>query len=393
MRRWAPLVLLFLAVLPLLYAQQSHAGESCSSDSDCTTNSCVNNVCQQSALGGACSTNLDCADPGAICGSDGKCVLSAVSAVFYGSGVAMVSNWVPTASAAVLFSYMLVALAYMIGIGFNYPQVVQWAHAEFWEATLNAAIIGTAFVILMLLTNVAIVLTGSPGHIIAAQTYVNEAGARLLGVFGTALGTNVAYTAASSFWFRFFIPIPIIPWPGLAWLWIRSGLTVAPLGGFQSILQPLSILFYALFTSSLILATQKAFLVFVQNNMLGVFLPAGIIMRSIPLTRKAGGTLIAMALALYFVYPLSLALNKPIFDLYPVWSGQSSAASPSSGTLPLTGKEVTFLVDIFRPQVELLVLVLVLFVLDIILTITAFRNIAMAVGGDPNIFGLGKLGI
>jgi hypothetical protein len=52
---------------------------------------------------------------------------------------------------------------------------------------------------------------------------------------------------------------------------------------------------------------------YVQKNMLGVFLPLGLLLRIIPVTRGVGGLFIAIAIGFYFVWPTFSVLTDPTF--------------------------------------------------------------------------------
>jgi hypothetical protein len=52
---------------------------------------------------------------------------------------------------------------------------------------------------------------------------------------------------------------------------------------------------------------------YVENNMLAVFLPAGLVLRIFPLTRGVGGLFIAIALGFFFVWPTFFILTDPTF--------------------------------------------------------------------------------
>jgi hypothetical protein len=306
-------------------------------------------------------------------------------------------DWVPVAALAVLVAYLISALAFMIGIGFKYDIVTEWAKTEFWEATLSAFMVAIIFFIVVFVSGIATTLTGMD-HIQAANNYVDEALGKLWNVLGGALGVIQAYAYLSSFWFRFPIPIPILPYP-ICVICIRNGTLLALWAGYGQVLSGFAPLFYMLWIALLSLYAVKAFLIFSSNNMLSVFLPLGLMCRAFHLTRKIGGTLIAMALTLYFVYPLSLALCKSIFDIYAssmLVGTENIAGAPSAFGLELvgmiSGQNVHFLFDLMTPGLQIFTAVMVLNVLILIITITAFRALAVTVGGDPQIFGLSKLG-
>ncbi|MEM4554389.1 MAG: hypothetical protein QXT25_00880 [Candidatus Anstonellaceae archaeon] len=61
------------------------------------------------------------------------------------------------------------------------------------------------------------------------------------------------------------------------------------------------------------LHAQYALADYVQKNMLAVFLPLGLLLRILPLTRGIGGLLIAIAVGFYFVWPTFFVLTDPTF--------------------------------------------------------------------------------
>lgn len=78
---------------------------------------------------------------------------------------------------------------------------------------------------------------------------------------------------------------------------------------------------------------QYALLEYINENMLAVFLPLGILLRVLPLTRGLGGLLMAVAIGFYFVFPIVLVLTDPTFvrappsQVSPITSSQACFAS------------------------------------------------------------------
>ena len=338
-------------------------------------------------------------------------------------------EWLPIAALVVIIAYLVVALAYMIGIGFQYRDVVAWAHSELWEATLNAMIVGVCVGIILIISDVTILLTGSVDHFDEAWKYLERVGGDLYDDWKGLLYLSEGLSFAASVWIKFSIPIPlvlgstmtaiplgsiIVPetpvTPGFyqqIWArfitpspvqvpstvaYYRTLSTLAFLAGWQQILSGLGPLIYAVAVGLLATYAQRAMLTFAQNNMLTVFLPLGIMARSFPLTRKMGGTIIAMALALYFVYPLTLVLSDQVYRYTGINEDPSSSyvdnIAGGEG-----GESINTLVKWMAPTVKHVVIVMLMFVLSVIITITSFRAIAVSVGGDPNVFGLGKMGM
>ena len=349
------LVLLLLVVSASIVAAKG-TGESCNSDSDCDSGTCTYGYC------------------------------SPVPRTSWALG-----DWIPIAALAVLVAYLIVGLAYMIGMGFQYRELVAWANSEFWEATLNAALVGLCIALVLMISDLTLVMTGSTDHIQEGKKYLDWAGGDLGLSWAGLMGQTEVMGIGASTWWRFTIPIPIIPTAApTTILYLRSGSTLAFLAGWQQIISGFGPLIYIVAVSMFGTFAQKAMLLFAQNNMLSVFLPLGIIARGFPLTRKMGGTLIAMALALYFVYPLTLVLSGSIYSLYH-GNHAGSEKDPDMGYFE--GGATMWIVVLIRGIVRTAVVVMFMFVLDVIITITAFRSIASSIGGDPNIFGLGKLGV
>lgn len=435
--------------------QEVCVGENCHEDSDCVTGKCLSGVvCGYARQGDTCTSDDDCewalqcngnipvstCDPrvpvGSPCGSNRKCStnkcdsgghciasnagepcisgsdsdcaagLKCIGRVCYqpiGTGAGpltryspVLGDWVMAAGAAVLVAFLLVALAYMIGVGFRYPQVEQWARSEFWEAVLTLLMIGAVFFLAQFLSDVSYTLAGQD-HFGAAFEYLVNTRAELLAGwaslllaiqgFGMASGTSVSF-----FWF-----IPLIPIPPEAttWTYIRLGTSVSLAAGWGAIVSGLSPPLYMVYIALITNMGQDVILHFAKSDMLTVFLPLGILFRAFPLTRKIGGTIIALALALYFVFPLSLALNTYIYNLY-AWPPNTAVVGnnpPAGSGWDLPTGTIVWLVDVLDWLFLWVVMILFLFILDLIITITAFRAIAEAVGGDPQIFGMGKLGI
>lgn len=61
------------------------------------------------------------------------------------------------------------------------------------------------------------------------------------------------------------------------------------------------------------LHAQYSLAQYIQNNMLTVFLPLGLVLRIIPFTRGIGGLFIAIAVGFFFVWPTFVVLTDPTF--------------------------------------------------------------------------------
>ncbi|MBM3229810.1 hypothetical protein FJZ26_05240 [Candidatus Parvarchaeota archaeon] len=197
--------------------------------------------------------------------------------------------------------------------------------------------------------------------------------------------------------------------------------------------------------------------------MLTFFLPAGIALRGLPVTRRLGSSLIAFALACYFVYPMSLILNQAIYEnsdpinfqsyqnlidicdknkggfssfldwlkdkttvtndsyfgqtvqheepgiFFKIvkWFGNliKSTIAALQTVASFTSEFFYLFIDVRRasaqiyslvieqmtPAMQFMVFSIFVPILNIIVTVTAYRSLASALGGEEEIFGLSKI--
>ncbi len=220
---------------------------------------------------------------------------------------------------ATLISFSITTLFYIIGMSFNLHKLKQWCKSEYFH--LGATIFLIAFFTLTIIAfetatteisyemlreatggtpvvdpytgNVIPVTPSNAGNInsfLVSKVFINKAldcaeRAYKLTYYIDALVEPVEKrsigTAGSA---------PLLGWPltGLVSLlhYIGNNLTFAMVA-FYFLLQLIS---------------------FSETTMLTVFLPIGIILRAFPLTRGAGALMMAIAIGMYFVFPLSFVI-------------------------------------------------------------------------------------
>jgi len=89
-------------------------------------------------------------------------------------------------------------------------------------------------------------------------------------------------------------------------------------------------------TSLLVSLNAQSFLLsYIQINMLHVFLPLGIILRSFKFTRGVGALFIGIAIGLYFIFPVVFVLLDPGFVATPL--PESPAVQPNQYCYPTMG--------------------------------------------------------
>ncbi len=83
-------------------------------------------------------------------------------------------------------------------------------------------------------------------------------------------------------------------------------------------------------------------LVFVAAGTLSVILPAGLVLRTFYPTRKLGGFLIAVAIGLYVVLPLSYVFNAMLANSYSVELSSGSTNSAYTMASGMEGEVISY---------------------------------------------------
>ncbi|MEM4389378.1 MAG: hypothetical protein QXG98_01830 [Candidatus Micrarchaeia archaeon] len=232
-------------------------------------------------------------------------------------------GWLEVAMLALLTAFLSVALAYMLAIGFNLPNLRRWAKAEFYQAAASAMLVALVFTFVEgtdLLTGES--LKYSAGiQLLQKNTELFAGDIVAPGQRGRVRPFNVVYAHVTNMincarekylnalgetqWREWLTQIVIT-------LSIYKIDLVIP---FQLLLWPLytnivenHVLANSLVWTLMALYFQQSFLQWVETSMLTVFFPLGIILRILPITRGAGAVLIAISLGLYIVYPLLFIL-------------------------------------------------------------------------------------
>jgi hypothetical protein len=84
---------------------------------------------------------------------------------------------------------------------------------------------------------------------------------------------------------------------------------VTPLSGLSSVVQVLNNILQSLMFLGIIVGVEMALLQFINSVALQVFLPIGAVLRCFFGTRRIGGALMAIAIGMYIIFPLTIAMN------------------------------------------------------------------------------------
>jgi len=214
-------------------------------------------------------------------------------------------GWQGMAISAVLASFFLVAIAYMIAKAFNHEGLGKWVRSELYQVLANALLVVGLIALVELAVSGASAVTADIAQAAGGLQYAG-AGQYVDNPFVLSqlfLDENIQ--CLKTWFLRLFIADSIIE-PIEQFNVGIAGMDVVSL---SMVLGPVvSALYFASHNVVFLLLAnyfQRHLLIFIFQTMFTVFLPIGIILRTLPVTRGFGGFLISVSIGLYLVYPLS----------------------------------------------------------------------------------------
>ncbi|VVB65462.1 Uncharacterised protein [Candidatus Gugararchaeum adminiculabundum] len=208
-------------------------------------------------------------------------------------------SWLPMALVAILAVILMLALAYMMSVIFALQPLAVWAKNEASQIAVT-----TLLIILLLPSTQVFSNLGCAIHkentFDRAIGYVKSVRMKLLVDFGALTSLNVFIGLISS------VQINLTP--------LRMGVFFSFGSAFKPILDWIGIGSQAMLLGIGEMTVHELALYFVRDQMFALFLPLGIFLRSTPFTRRTGSALIAIAIGLYFVLPITLLVNQVIYD-------------------------------------------------------------------------------
>jgi len=220
--------------------------------------------------------------------------------------------WLPIVSLVITISFIITTLFYMISLAFN---LKMWAKSEYMQLIATVLIVAffvTAFIMTETIVINAVTGIGTAmGNPLIADCGPNYAG--MGGHFCAALNQIDTMIGCMKslyndiFWVNSFIEPIEKMYTEVA---SSEGMGGWPFSGAVSLMKMMAQ--YINF-SVLMMYVQKNFLILASQTMMTMVLPAGIILRAFPMTRGAGGFLMAAAIGFYFVMPISYIIALAIF--------------------------------------------------------------------------------
>jgi len=218
-------------------------------------------------------------------------------------------NWIATALVIVFATFLFLGITYMISESFNSKELRAWTIAEFFQAGMSIIIIVILVMFFSTLSQftqtLADPLTAEPCttgdcHIVLSQTYLSNV--RNVAIELASYTAHRSVSAISKSTFRIsLVAVDLIPF-------MFSGFSVRPFAGFSIYSDRYILLTDNALRMAASLNAQILFLEYIRVGLVPLLLIAGVLLRSVFFLRRVGGLLIAIAIALFTVYPLMYLL-------------------------------------------------------------------------------------
>ncbi|VVB99918.1 Uncharacterised protein [uncultured archaeon] len=362
----------FAACTPGAGAHGCTYDQPCSSSADCTAPL----ICQSfsSPYGSATATVSKCTQPVGICtnlpenapeavppavnGQSPGGPLTAIGNLEAGSNGAIssgsnlynagwFSDWNKNGLIGVAIVISIIAIAAMFGYGFNLPEVKAFVDAELVQAVVSVLLIVSLIALVGFFDDVArIAMTSQqlpvscnanePCYITAAKSYLTTLNNTADSYARNALSESIERQKTASmgvstqmnFWFLLFFGTNLRPNAYMSLQAERAG-TV-----FETVTKLMGSLY-----------AQAYFIDVISFGIAPIFLLLGIVLRTFFFTRKLGGLLLAIAVALFFVYPLTYAFAWYTLNVTVYGERTLASASPTCPSECTAAYPVAFYID------------------------------------------------
>jgi hypothetical protein len=236
------------------------------------------------------------------------------------------AEWQGLTALVISITFAIISLAYTIGIGFHMPKLQAWAKNEMYQAFGSLFIAAMMFAIVEGLTAfmnelgatepvgcpVIVPYTTTQPIFHAVSCYIANLIQSFLATLGSTVGAEIVLGLIASTTFK------AQPY--------QLGFSVSYGAGLAPLTSLISLAVSSAAAGAWLMDIQLILLKLIENNILLIF-PIGVFLRAFPFSRAAGGTLIAISIGLYLIYPLMW-----LFDAYVYTEGV--AQTPSSSLLP-----------------------------------------------------------
>ncbi|MDE1768433.1 MAG: hypothetical protein KGH64_03585 [Candidatus Micrarchaeota archaeon] len=262
------------------------------------------------------------------------------------SGLSLYGLSIAIATIAIMITIGGIALG--LGFSLNNNKLKDFGKEELFQSIINGALVG-GFVVLFLpngpITGIVNELTLSEGTAISCPSYVSQnyaicfaynylsgSGYTMSGVYHPSIlfqsnGLVVGFLGLNAI-------LGAIAGLNLNLAFVSISLSAA----INPIINEIQVFVKTLTAISISVLTQSSILLFVSTSATGLLLPIGLVLRTFYATRRIGGFLIAVAISLYIIFPMTYVLNANILGSYTSSTTNSSIVQLTSYSGGLQGQ-------------------------------------------------------
>ncbi|MGB9635548.1 MAG: hypothetical protein ACPL0A_03655, partial [Candidatus Micrarchaeia archaeon] len=209
-------------------------------------------------------------------------------------------QWFPILSLLFVIIWLGISLVYMISRLANKPEGEAWAKTEFYSSIVSFLLVFFMFGISEVFCMTSLELAGGKDPFQASSEYVTKFSNNLI-PSEVAFLWQVAKDVRKSVFKTMLYPSCIV------------GGCVAWDAGNTYIVDNIELVNYFSIPFAAGLVAQKLALMFIEEAVFTMIIPAGFILKLFPYTRSAGAYLISMGFAFYFVFPMFYVLGTLVY--------------------------------------------------------------------------------
>jgi len=234
-------------------------------------------------------------------------------------GLSHAAGWEGLAAIAVVTSAAMLAILYMIGMGFGINELMLTSKEEAYQLIVVIALIG----------GLIIMQTGGDAvlGVIGEGEGIQQTSLGMTSNMISSLGSVFSNLASAE------SSVAVEGSKSLACSILAVGHSISGCGGYSMVSPALSSVETTVGVAIAELSSIYKLMDIGIANSFALLLPIGILFRTFKLTRGAGGMIIAVAIALYFVLPISMISLYKIADQYK----NSDDGKAYTGALPMIG--------------------------------------------------------
>ncbi len=237
------------------------------------------------------------------------------------------SPFSPLMAAALLLSLLIIILYYLFSRFLASSQLEAFAREEFSQFVFTMLILASFAVFSVFLSTLSSIIVcggSSCSHIDLALYSITMVEKALASTYIRLYGYEFTIGLLSTISFN--IPLPVMP---ITMVWV----SVSPFAGLEPVSNAMVTLIESVGYLFGLAYGREMLVYFFRDITPTVLLPLGFALRAMPFSRRTGSSLIAIAFAGYFAYPLSILLSHYMIFETPAFNAIEVVDAPPAPAL------------------------------------------------------------